>query len=340
MRVVEQEVAVADWASPTDVVHDRGRHVPAAVIRQAQPEAQIDILEVTEEPLVESAAARNASAGKARRPRWRRTPHPPRRRRRDRRDACQATPLTWKASPAASSGRVRRHHDPARKERVLGPLRCGREQLLEPSGLGKRIRIEQASHSKPAASEPRGCWPLRSRRFRSRRTTVHVRVPFIEPVRRPIGAALSTTTSVGGRVCVARRVRARRGSGPEFAFTMATATRERCTRRLYFRGGSAREAHPTMPRCSARYRQQWRLTSRSSERPVTGAVAAVRDRGNAIAAALIVAGIVLLSMVSPLPLALDLPAPWLMGDELRYSDMAKSFLDEGGCSSARSPSRS
>jgi hypothetical protein len=62
---------------------------------------------------------------------------------------------------------------------------------------------------------------------------------------------------------------------------------------------------------------------------ITGAVAALRGRENAVAASLIVAGIVLLSMAVRYALALDLPAPWLMGDELLYADRAKSFLEEG-----------
>ena len=48
-----------------------------------------------------------------------------------------------------------------------------------------------------------------------------------------------------------------------------------------------------------------------------------------MAPGLIVAGVVLLSIVVRYMLALDQTAPWLMGDELRYADMAKSFLDEG-----------
>jgi hypothetical protein len=61
---------------------------------------------------------------------------------------------------------------------------------------------------------------------------------------------------------------------------------------------------------------------------ITGAVAALRGRENALVASLIVAGIVVLSMAVRYSLALDLPAPWLMGDELLYSDRAKSFLEE------------
>jgi hypothetical protein len=64
-------------------------------------------------------------------------------------------------------------------------------------------------------------------------------------------------------------------------------------------------------------------------RPVTGSRTAVRDRRTAVAAGLIIAGVVLVSMVVRYLLALDQPAPWLMGDELRYADMAKSFLEEG-----------
>jgi hypothetical protein len=50
--------------------------------------------------------------------------------------------------------------------------------------------------------------------------------------------------------------------------------------------------------------------------------------GQAWAWALIAGGVVLLSIVVHYVLALQQTAPWLMGDELRYADMAKSFLDE------------
>jgi hypothetical protein len=63
--------------------------------------------------------------------------------------------------------------------------------------------------------------------------------------------------------------------------------------------------------------------------PVAGPEAAAHDRRGALAVALLASGVVLLTMVVRYVLALDQTAPWLMGDELRYSDMAKSFLAEG-----------
>ena len=62
---------------------------------------------------------------------------------------------------------------------------------------------------------------------------------------------------------------------------------------------------------------------------VAGSRAALRGRENTLYAGLIVTGVVLLSMIVRYALALDQPAPWLMGDELLYSDRAKGFLDEG-----------
>ena len=44
---------------------------------------------------------------------------------------------------------------------------------------------------------------------------------------------------------------------------------------------------------------------------------------------LVADGVVLLTIVVHYVLALDQKAPWLMGDELRYAEMAKSFLDQG-----------
>jgi hypothetical protein len=52
-------------------------------------------------------------------------------------------------------------------------------------------------------------------------------------------------------------------------------------------------------------------------------------RAHTLAGPLIVAGVVLLSMVVHYALSLQQTAPWIMGDELRYSDMAKSFIEEG-----------
>lgn len=66
-----------------------------------------------------------------------------------------------------------------------------------------------------------------------------------------------------------------------------------------------------------------------SVKPVADTEADARGRGGTLAVGLIVAGLVLLSMVVRYALALDQTAPWLMGDELRYADMAKSFVDEG-----------
>ena len=84
-----------------------------------------------------------------------------------------------------------------------------------------------------------------------------------------------------------------------------------------------------MPRCSALTQAAMGLDQSVERTRITGAVAALRGRENALAASLIVAGIVVLSMAVRYALALDLPAPWLMGDELLYSDRAKSFLEEG-----------
>jgi hypothetical protein len=64
-------------------------------------------------------------------------------------------------------------------------------------------------------------------------------------------------------------------------------------------------------------------------RPITGSGATARGRANALPATLVIAGVVLASIVVHYLLALDQPAPWLMGDELRYAEMAKSFLDDG-----------
>jgi hypothetical protein len=63
--------------------------------------------------------------------------------------------------------------------------------------------------------------------------------------------------------------------------------------------------------------------------PVTDSPVGTRAVGKAVPAAIVAIGVLLLAMVVRYALALDLPGPWLMGDELRYSEMAKSFLDEG-----------
>jgi hypothetical protein len=72
----------------------------------------------------------------------------------------------------------------------------------------------------------------------------------------------------------------------------------------------------------------------AAERPlgastVTRTPVAHRVLGTSAPAALLVAGGLLATIVARYFLALDQPAPWLMGDELRYAEMAKSFLDEG-----------
>ncbi|MGH3079757.1 MAG: hypothetical protein ACRDNH_01295 [Gaiellaceae bacterium] len=54
-----------------------------------------------------------------------------------------------------------------------------------------------------------------------------------------------------------------------------------------------------------------------------------RVAGLSVPAALTAAGVLLLTVVVRYVLALDQTAPWLMGDELRYAEMAKSFLEEG-----------
>ena len=56
--------------------------------------------------------------------------------------------------------------------------------------------------------------------------------------------------------------------------------------------------------------------------------ATVRAR-RAVAGGLVVAGLALLSIAVRYALALEQTAPWIMGDELRYSDMAKGFLEHG-----------
>jgi hypothetical protein len=56
---------------------------------------------------------------------------------------------------------------------------------------------------------------------------------------------------------------------------------------------------------------------------------AERQRQGVLPLVLLVAGTLLLSLVARYLLALKLTAPWLMGDELRYSEMAKSFQNEG-----------
>jgi hypothetical protein len=61
-------------------------------------------------------------------------------------------------------------------------------------------------------------------------------------------------------------------------------------------------------------------------------------RWHALAPALIGAGAVLLSVVVHYVLATRLTAPWLMGDELRYSEMAKDFLDQGDLFFREAPS--
>jgi hypothetical protein len=66
-----------------------------------------------------------------------------------------------------------------------------------------------------------------------------------------------------------------------------------------------------------------------SVEPVADTEAQARGGGGVLAVGLIAAGLVLLTMVVRYVFALDQTAPWLMGDELRYSDMAKSFLAEG-----------
>jgi hypothetical protein len=65
------------------------------------------------------------------------------------------------------------------------------------------------------------------------------------------------------------------------------------------------------------------------QRPVTQSRAGALLQGLSVPAALVVAGVLLLTIVVRYLLALEQTAPWLMGDELRYADMAKSFVDEG-----------
>ena len=62
--------------------------------------------------------------------------------------------------------------------------------------------------------------------------------------------------------------------------------------------------------------------------PIAKSAATVRAR-RAVAVVLVVTGLALLSIVLHYVLALEQTAPWIMGDELRYSDMAKDFLDHG-----------
>jgi hypothetical protein len=62
---------------------------------------------------------------------------------------------------------------------------------------------------------------------------------------------------------------------------------------------------------------------------VAGSRAALRGRANTLYPGLIVTGVVLLSIAVRYALALDQHGPWLMGDELLYSDRAKAFLEQG-----------
>lgn len=64
------------------------------------------------------------------------------------------------------------------------------------------------------------------------------------------------------------------------------------------------------------------------QRPVTDSRAGARALGMSVPAALVIAGTLLLAIVFRYLLALEQTAPWLMGDELRYAEMAKSFFDE------------
>jgi hypothetical protein len=73
-------------------------------------------------------------------------------------------------------------------------------------------------------------------------------------------------------------------------------------------------------------------------RPTAKPAVEAHGRWYALAPALLGAGALLLSVVLHYLLALKQPAPWLMGDELRYSEMAKDFLDQGKLSFREAPS--
>jgi hypothetical protein len=79
------------------------------------------------------------------------------------------------------------------------------------------------------------------------------------------------------------------------------------------------------------------------DQPVEGSSRAqsageARGRGHELSAVLILSGIVLLTVVVHYVLALEQTAPWLMGDELRYAEMAKSFLEHGSLLFREAPS--
>ncbi|HEY7732047.1 MAG TPA: glycosyltransferase family 39 protein [Gaiellaceae bacterium] len=76
------------------------------------------------------------------------------------------------------------------------------------------------------------------------------------------------------------------------------------------------------------------VDQRPSAEPAVGA----RGRWHALEPALIGAGVVLLSVVLHYLLATKLTAPWLMGDELRYAEMAKDFFDQGHLHFREAPS--
>ena len=146
MGVVEHEVALAEGCRGANVLYNRARHIPATVPRQAQAEPEVSVLVVAEEPVVEST---NFDKGVT----------PVERRRgagredfaREERGAGRL-PVAALPSDAAHMQRItrrvqrvriRRHHDPAREERILGQLCRCMKQLLEPTRLGKCIWVEK-----------------------------------------------------------------------------------------------------------------------------------------------------------------------------------------------------
>ena len=48
-----------------------------------------------------------------------------------------------------------------------------------------------------------------------------------------------------------------------------------------------------------------------------------------VGTALVLAGVLLLAVLLRLLLVRRIPAPWIMGDELLYSELARSFAENG-----------
>ena len=58
-------------------------------------------------------------------------------------------------------------------------------------------------------------------------------------------------------------------------------------------------------------------------------LAKVRPASSALAVGLIATGLLIVGFIVRVLLTRRIPAPWIMGDELLYSDLARSFADSG-----------